>query len=129
MREATQDDLGRLEELEAELFFDNCMSRLRLASELQHGRGWVVEDGGVIVAYSLLRFEPRLVDLTRLGVATTHQGLGLGTYLLNHALQQGESVMLTVHRDNETAIRLYLRHGFRVIGILPHSWLMRTIAP
>lgn len=55
------------------------------------------------------------------------RGQGIGTRLLlesEHLLQERgfESVMLSVAKDNEGALRLYKRNGYRVIGEDPGRW-------
>ena len=40
--------------------------------------------------------------------------------VVGHAVGEVEQVKLTVNADNARAIKLYERHGFRVVGRLPH---------
>lgn len=127
VREATQEDAEAVEELEMSLFPDNCMGRLLIQSELRHGKGWLIERRDEVVAYALVRFEPGLVDLTRLGVRASHQGRGLGKQLLLHILGLAPTVVLAVRKDNEAALRLYRKHSFGIVGETSNgSWTMRA---
>jgi ribosomal protein S18 acetylase RimI-like enzyme len=53
------------------------------------------------------------------------RGTGAGDALvkavLDHAGREVEQIRLTVEADNVPAIRLYERHGFRVVGRLPRA--------
>ncbi len=58
--------------------------------------------------------------IQNLGILPAHRGLGLGTYLLFRALQGFwqaglDRVFLEVTAENDGAIRLYRRLGFRVV--------------
>ena len=60
-------------------------------------------------------------EMTGVWVAPTHRGTGLGDALVTSvrdwaALQGAHRLTLAVGRVNESAIDLYLRHGFEVIG-------------
>jgi ribosomal-protein-alanine N-acetyltransferase len=57
-----------------------------------------------------------------IGVALSHQGRGLGTVLLLELLEEAgrrdcAEIWLEVRTDNETAQRLYQRHGFESVGV------------
>ena len=60
-------------------------------------------------------------ELTGLWVAPSHRGTGLGDALVTSvrdwaALQGAHRLTLEVVRINESAIDLYMRHGFEVVG-------------
>jgi ribosomal protein S18 acetylase RimI-like enzyme len=115
IRAAGINDIQAILHLEEELF-DNAMSEKMMHHELTRGRGWVY--GNPIEGYILLRFDSGLTDITRIGVAPDSQKKGIGKALLEHALQGQPDALLTVKKDNETAIKLYRRFGFQVVAHL-----------
>lgn len=125
LREAVLEDVERLEELEEQLFPDNCFGARLLETELSYGHGLVYEVSGSIVAYALARVEGELVDITRLGVVSGHRKRGLATQLLTEAMKLAPKAMLMVRRENEVALHLYYRFGFHICGVtIGGSWVM-----
>lgn len=116
-------------DLENQLFPDNGMNEKTLQNELEIGECWVVEDkkGESILGYCLVRKDGDLLDILRLGVVKEHRGKGIGDSLLTHVLKQGRPTMLTVKRDNKSALRIYTKHGFRIVGHLSadSGWVMK----
>lgn len=60
------------------------------------------------------------IELTYIGVSSTHQGKGLGRALLNKFIERSRlkgyhSVVLSVEEENKTAIALYEKSGFEII--------------
>lgn len=136
LRDAKEDDVPRLLELEAALF-DNSLSETLLLHELELGYGLVFcgDTDGSILGYALVRVEGDLRDLTRLGVDPAVQGTGVGQFLLRavtHGQAPGEEtdVILTVKKANRRALRMYLRHGFAVVGHVSDAaaWALRWTA-
>lgn len=131
LRYTEQEDVSRLEELEAELFPDNCLNQLSLLREIRCGKCLVAvrADTNEIVAYVLVRVTDGLADILRIGVSTTYQGHGLGTQLMEAAIRLEPKAMLTVRKTNVRALALYKRLGFRIIGELTHGiapgWAMQ----
>lgn len=126
MRAVTRADAFELARLEADLF-EESMLRSELEAEITHGFGWLVEHEHELVGYILVRDDKYILDITRFGVRTEHQGKGVGTALLSHVLRTMRPVMLTVDEANQVALRMYLKHGFQIVGKLPHNscWVMR----
>jgi len=120
-------DVPELLVLEEKLF-PNAMSEKMLQHELSRGWGWVVPAVGPITGYVLVRKDEDLLDITRLGVDENSRGQGLGKRLLLHVLADGRDVVLTVKKDNLTAIHLYRSHGFEIVGhlIAAGAWVMRV---
>jgi ribosomal-protein-alanine N-acetyltransferase len=120
-------DLGRCAELERQLFAgEDPWSAAAFASELDHGNryfGAYVEDR--LIGYAGLAVAGRRPDFEAsvhtIGVDREWQGKGVGRVLLCRLLDIADSliapVFLEVRTDNETAIRLYERHGFARLGI------------
>ena len=60
------------------------------------------------------------IELTYIGVSSTHQGKGLGRALLNEFIELSRlkgyhSVVLSVEEENKTAIALYEKSDFKII--------------
>lgn len=126
MRAVTRADAFELAKLESELFEEN-MLRAEIETEIVHGFGWLVEYEHALAGYILVRDDNYILDITRFGVRTEHQGRGVGTTLLSHVLRTLRPVMLTVDDSNVVAMRMYLKHGFQIVSRLPHNscWVMR----
>ncbi|MGD9322966.1 MAG: ribosomal protein S18-alanine N-acetyltransferase [Desulfobacterales bacterium] len=79
------------------------------------------DKGAQIVAYAFLRRVLEELHLLKIAVAPARRGRGIANWFLNHCFtmgaQQGaKSVYLEVRLSNITAIKLYEKLGFRVIG-------------
>jgi ribosomal protein S18 acetylase RimI-like enzyme len=118
--------LRELEDIENELF-DNSFNATTLERELRSGaRLWVT--GTICVeGYMLVRYDG-LADILRLGVRPQYQDHGIGSSLLQVAIDTFPRLMLSVKKSNVGAIKLYKRHGFSIEGDLGESWLMLTFA-
>jgi len=119
----------KISDLEA-LLFPNSMGERMVRQELYLGKGWIKErfcEEGSLAGYVLIRFDEDLLDITRLGVHPEESGKGLGSRLLERALEEGDTVILTVQKDNARAMRLYARHGFEIVAHLhsARAWVMR----
>jgi ribosomal protein S18 acetylase RimI-like enzyme len=60
------------------------------------------------------------IELTYIGVALNHRGMGWGRDLLNRFIETSRekgyhSVVLSVEKENESAIALYKKAGFKII--------------
>lgn len=127
MKPVSTSDAPAIAELELDLFPDNCLNWKTIESEIRHGEGFVIYDGGRLVAYLLARTSEGLTDILRVGVLASEQGRGYGTALVEALLQirhQREQVMLTVRKDNDRALHLYRRYGFSIVGQLHDNWVM-----
>lgn len=129
MRKATIEDASTIAELEILLFPSNCMNERTISNEIAAGECWLVLDHQKenVWGYCLVRRDGELLDILRLGVVPEHQGQGIATLLLEKAIEAGQPTMLTVKKDNRRALKLYLRHGFRIVGQLAsdNGWVMR----
>jgi [ribosomal protein S18]-alanine N-acetyltransferase len=128
MRRAIKNDTIKLAELETLLFPDNSMNETTLANELELGECWLytTPNDEEICGYVLVRRDGELLDILRLGVHPKRQRTGIGTALLEQVLSS-QPTMLTVKKANSPALKLYLRHGFRVVGVLANEggWIMK----
>lgn len=128
-KKITSTDAQAISELESQLFPDNCMNEYTLTREIQAGDGIVIYKGGLLIGYMLVRDDKddEVMDLLRLGIREGYQGQGLGRRLLDD-LDQTElkDFVLTVRKNNRSALRLYLTRGFQIVGELSGgNWVMR----
>ncbi len=125
IRDADLHDLDGLVDIERRSFLTERISRRSFRHLLTRGNARLLVDAedGNIRAYSLLLFQ-RGTPLARLysfAVAPEYRGLGVAKTLLaateGAALEGGRIlVRLEVRSDNEAAIRLYTRSGYRSFG-------------
>jgi [ribosomal protein S18]-alanine N-acetyltransferase len=119
-------DIDPVMELERELFADEAWTDAMYWSELaeRDTRHYLVDEtDGVVTAYGgLCAYAPHEAYIQTIGVATAAQGHGVGTALLVALLDEAQRrgvahVDLEVKADNDTARRLYERHGFSQIAV------------
>lgn len=111
--------------LEEQLFEDNRWTARTYWSELAQldTRHYVVAtDGGALLGYAGLCDYPDEAFVQTLAVARTAQGNGIGARLLSALLDEAarrrqSRVLLEVRADNDRAIALYERFGFRRAGV------------
>jgi diamine N-acetyltransferase len=94
-------------------------------------RIWVLETGvgncavGYALTLSTEEGEPfTMTELKRLYILYRFHGLGLGRMLMNEVLAHARAsrtriMTLRVHSQNDSAIRFYERHGFKVVSEEP----------
>lgn len=122
MRAAKLTDCDELENLEMQLFPENCMNAFTLRQELAVSSGTVVDVDGHIAGYLLRRNTGGIIDILRVGVLPAYRRKGIARQLLTAAL--GPRTILLVRKDNDAAIKLYLELGFAITGHGANSWLM-----
>jgi [ribosomal protein S18]-alanine N-acetyltransferase len=121
-------DIAPVMVLERELFGDEAWTDTMYWSELaqRDTRMYLVEDGGQegsVLGYAgLCAYPPNEAYVQTIGVTQTAQGRGIGTALLvrliDEATRRGAPHLdLEVRADNQSAQRLYVRHGFAKIAI------------
>ncbi len=77
----------------------------------------VAEVDGVVVGHAALSVVPDVAELQRIAVTPTRQRSGLGSALLEAAVERAradgaERLLLEVREDNDAATGLYARRGF-----------------
>ncbi len=75
-------------------------------------------DGTVVGTCALIKHRDDLFELSKMAVVDTHQGKGIGTQLLSHAIAWARSqsirkLFVETNTVLERAVRLYQRLGFR----------------
>jgi ribosomal-protein-alanine N-acetyltransferase len=110
--------------LERALFAEDPWSQRLLDEELSlAGRYYLVAlEGGRVVGYGGLADFGDEAHVMTLGVRPDRQREGLGGRLLAELLAEADRrrirrVMLEVAADNDAAQRLYVRSGFRPVGV------------
>ena len=83
---------------------------------------WIAraEKGGPVVGFCVTEQRGPRLDITHIGVAPEHRGVGLGRALLRAALasaraRRATDVILHVSTGNRAAIALYESEGFEVV--------------
>ncbi len=126
IRDALSRDVKALSILEKSLF-DTANYALCAQSFYYHIRHNIVlvaqSNEGVISGYLLLLVRRRKAKLYSIGVHTAYRGRGVAGSLLEtmdtRLSQQGfRHVVLEVRCDNENAIDLYSKNGFKVVKTL-----------
>jgi GNAT superfamily N-acetyltransferase len=79
-------------------------------------------DGAVVGTCALIRHTDGRFELSKMAVADTHQGKGIGTHLLSHAIAWARShsiqkLFVETNTVLESAVRLYQRLGFRATTV------------
>lgn len=122
VRPARPADLPTLVELEAASFPDPWSARM-LASAIAdpHSLVQVIEDGGRVAGYAVLRRAADEAELLSVAVDPEARGRGLGRRLVEEGLdrvreQGARTCYLEVRPGNEPARSLYRSLGFRRIG-------------
>jgi ribosomal-protein-alanine N-acetyltransferase len=120
-------DIAAVMVIEEELFEDDAWSEGMFWSELaeRNTRRYLVEDDadGNVCAYAgLCAYAPHEAYIQTIAVSPVVQGNGIGNAMLLELIAESERrncphLDLEVRADNDTAIRLYERHGFTRIGL------------
>lgn len=121
-RDATADDLDALVRLDAEAFPNSAMDPRMMTAALDRETVIVAVRGADVAGVCMFDTpEPGEGWISNVAVGDAHRGLGLGAALLTRACKRlfadgAHRVALTTDDDNSTAIRLYVRLGFRQSG-------------
>ncbi|MBB2972314.1 GNAT family N-acetyltransferase/peptidase C39 family protein [Mesorhizobium sp. RMAD-H1] len=124
-RKATSDDIEALLRIEERCFDTDRISRRSFRALIARptAETIVAKEGEAIVGYAMILFRKgtALARLYSIAVDPDAKSRGIGTLLLNAAEQAAFDhdrllLRLEVREDNERAIALYKRHGYRPIG-------------
>jgi ribosomal-protein-alanine N-acetyltransferase len=79
-------------------------------------------ESGTLLAYAVVWFIVDEIHIGNIAVHPDRQGEGIGTYLLEHILQEGRRrdmvyATLEVRASNVRALALYERFGFRKVAV------------
>ena len=126
IRPMTHPDLARVLEIEVDLFPVDAWSEDLFLGELAEVS--ISRDVSVatldseIVGYASFRYVGKQGDVNTVAVASSQQGKGIGTALMNWlesqaALRNVREIFLEVRSDNEAAIKMYDARGYERIDI------------
>lgn len=87
----------------------------------------VLERDGRIAGYAIVSMAADEAHLLNLCLDPELHGQGLGRFMLDHVLeaaqeQKARVIYLEVRPSNQRAVTLYLRNGFRRIGVRPRYY-------
>ncbi len=122
LRPMQLDDLDAIMAIEPTIY-SHPWTRGNFSDSLQNGySGWVLEDKGEMIGYSLLMLVMDEAHLLNLSIAKPQQKRGLGRYLLEHMLNIAKNhralnMFLEVRPSNVSAIALYENLGFCEISV------------
>ena len=114
---------GALARLEARCFADAWSEADFLAAFARPAfAAFGIADGEGLVAYAIFYFLGDEFEVINVGTAEEQRGRGLATTLFAHVLQETDKMgmnrgYLEVRAGNVPAKRLYVRHGFAVVGV------------
>ncbi len=108
--------------VDQDAFHDALLNIWAAPVYVEHGKVFGLFDGGTLVGLTIFMRawdDPRHAHLVEIAVATEHQAMGWGTYLLRESLDrlrgQVSTVSLTVDPNNARAVHVYQdKLGFRV---------------
>ncbi len=123
----TAQDVPQLEELETltRLCFWGSENYIRFLTQTEYfgskAVATVKSQTSRMIGFYLARSVVENLELLKIGVYPQFQNKGIGARLLDNALSEGirrgcQRCYLEVRMSNESAIRFYLNHRFRVAG-------------
>lgn len=115
-------DVSELLNIENETFdkFNSPLSRRAFRYHIKKNFMLLARgDGGEILGYILVFGYLKIPRIYSLAVGKNARGKGIGKALINEAKSKFKSLRLEVRKDNEAAINLYEKAGFKSVKILP----------
>ena len=111
------------------IVWDEAEQAARFAARFQPEHTRIVVRAGRDIGWLAWRGEPEVMYLDQLYVVEAERGRGTGTALLRGGLREaGDRPVELMVLKNNPALRLYHRHGFRVVGDLDHKWVVRRVS-
>ncbi|MFS0562238.1 GNAT family N-acetyltransferase [Terribacillus sp. 179-K 1B1 HS] len=106
-----------------ELLLEADPSRPKIESYLSKGSSFVAEiENHIVGIYVLLPISQKMAEIINISVSEDNQGMGIGKYLIRHAIEQARSqgfTILEVGTGNSSInqIAFYQKCGFRMTEI------------
>jgi ribosomal-protein-alanine N-acetyltransferase len=130
IREMRKEDLGRIAELENELFQDDPWPIDAFLYEMDDNPFaflYVYEKDGRVIGYADLWITYEQAQLANIAVARKSWGKGVGSELMDFCVKQAvksgcENLTLEVRVSNERAKKLYEKYGFITAAIRKHYY-------
>lgn len=117
-------NLGNFQEIEPiyNLEFDDFWKPQNLKSELQNvsSKYIVAKENGEIVGFAGIWYSVDDAHITNIVVRKSYRNKGIGSLLLEKLIELAKtktSLTLEVNTKNEIAQKLYLKYGFKNLGI------------
>ncbi len=117
-------NLGDFQEIEPiyNLEFDDFWKPQNLKSELQNvsSKYIVAKENGEIVGFAGIWYSVDDAHITNIVVRKSYRNKGIGSLLLEKLIELAKtktSLTLEVNAKNEIAQKLYLKYGFKNLGI------------
>lgn len=117
-------NLGDFQEIEPvyNLEFDDFWKPQNLKSELQNvsSKYIVAKENGEIVGFAGIWYSVDDAHITNIVVRKSYRSKGIGSLLLEKLIELAKpktSLTLEVNTKNEIAQKLYLKYGFKNLGI------------
>ena len=117
-------NLGDFQEIEPiyNLEFDDFWKPQNLKSELQNvsSKYIVAKENGEIVGFAGIWYSVDDAHITNIVVRKNYRNKGIGSLLLEKLIELAktkDSLTLEVNTKNEIAQKLYLKYGFKNLGI------------
>ena len=117
-------NLGDFQEIEPiyNLEFDDFWKPQNLKSELQNvsSKYIVAKENGEIVGFAGIWYSVDDAHITNIVVRKSYRNKGIGSILLEKLIELAKtktSLTLEVNTKNEIAQKLYLKYGFKNLGI------------
>ncbi len=137
LRPMKEDDFEEVHEMEQEIFKEDSVRKDTFINSILTRYFVALEVNGEIAGeLTLSRFGINEGILNRIGVAKSFQKKGIGSYLMNHALEWfkkegGISIIHLYTQDyNMTAQSLYKKFGFEITGTTWHYFVpFHTLKP
>lgn len=100
---------------------DKFYSESALTEQMKNGHEFtIVSDGTKNLGYASVSKTEKKYFLHKIYVLVDEHAKGIGTELLNYLLEKykdGETIELTVNRQNYKAINFYFKHGFTIQSV------------
>jgi ribosomal protein S18 acetylase RimI-like enzyme len=92
--------------------------RVLLEKSIDDGLFYFVKRQGIIVGFALCRLlvKSSMISIDKIGVHPMYRHCGIGSQLIKRVRKLGMPIRLDVVGDNKTAIKFYLKNGFKITG-------------
>ena len=121
IREMKRSDLGWAHDLDCRLFSDAAWQKEDMQEAFLPGRRFFVEEGKKLKGWAGMDASGAFAHILSIDVEPSFQGKGLGSSLLSSLLSSAKGMgkkkcILEVSCDNEKALGLYKKFGFKTRG-------------
>jgi len=122
IRRMNQDDVPQVAALECSVYEFPWSAGIFRDCLLAGYTSVVLEQARTVAGYSIMSVAAGEAHLLNICIADSLRGKGIGSELLHYMIGRGrdagaERLYLEVRPSNKTAIRLYRRSGFEVVGV------------